>query len=80
MLIISRKLDQTFTIDGNIDVKVLGLVGNAIKLGFSAPMSVAIHRDNAVKKDSRHLNAQIDPAAWDKYQAQKSIDKNKPIS
>ncbi len=44
MLVLSRKLNETIVIDGNIRVTVVGLRGNQVRLGIEAPESVAIFR------------------------------------
>lgn len=53
MLVLSRKEDQTVTIkdevSGNeITVMVVDIGANVIKLGFKAPRSVTIERDDIV--------------------------------
>ena len=44
MLVLSRKLNESIIINGNIRVTVVGLRGNQIRLGIEAPDSVAIFR------------------------------------
>lgn len=44
MLVLSRKLNESIVIDGNIRVIVVGLRGNQVRLGIEAPESVAIFR------------------------------------
>ncbi len=44
MLILTRKLDESIIIDGNIEVKVIGIEEGKIKLGISAPKEIEIHR------------------------------------
>jgi carbon storage regulator len=45
MLVLSRKLGEEIVIGGNIRVKVLAVHGNKVRLGFTAPSDVPIHRD-----------------------------------
>jgi len=45
MLVLSRKLNETIIIDGNIRVTVVGLRGNQVRLGIEAPNSVGIFRE-----------------------------------
>lgn len=45
MLVLSRKLDQSIVIDGNIRVVVVGLRGGQVRLGIEAPGSVHIVRE-----------------------------------
>jgi carbon storage regulator len=44
MLVLSRKLYEQVVIDGNIVVTVVAVRGKTVRLGFSAPQAVAIHR------------------------------------
>jgi carbon storage regulator len=49
MLVLSRKKDESVWIDGSIKVQVLEISGGHVKLGFSAPPSVAIQREEIRK-------------------------------
>jgi carbon storage regulator len=55
MLVLSRKLNQTIVINGNIRITVVGLRGNHVRLGIEAPASVGILRhelcEHAAKTD-----------------------------
>jgi carbon storage regulator len=44
MLVLSRKLNETIVINGNIRVTVVGLRGNQVRLGIEAPDTIAIFR------------------------------------
>ena len=44
MLVLSRKLNESIQIGDNIEVKVLGVEGDQIKLGIDAPRNIDIHR------------------------------------
>ena len=45
MLVLSRKLNETIVIDGNIRITVVGIRGNQVRLGIDAPDSVGILRE-----------------------------------
>jgi len=45
MLVISRRPEEQIRIGQHITVRVLGIVGNSVRLGISAPRSVAVHRE-----------------------------------
>jgi carbon storage regulator len=53
MLILSRKLGETITIDGTIKVEVLGVSGNRVRLGFAAPDDCRIFRAERQPIESR---------------------------
>jgi carbon storage regulator len=44
MLVLSRKIGEEIVIGDNIRVMVVAVRGNQVRLGFSAPGDVAIHR------------------------------------
>jgi carbon storage regulator CsrA len=45
MLVLTRKPGETILIDGSIRVQVVAIRGNHVKLGFAAPESVGIVRE-----------------------------------
>ena len=51
MLVLSRKQDEKIVIDGNIEVTVVGIRGDKIRLGIKAPKEVDIVR--AEMKDTK---------------------------
>lgn len=44
MLALSRKIQETIVIGDNIEITVLGISKDQVKLGISAPKNVSIHR------------------------------------
>ncbi|UCD49471.1 MAG: carbon storage regulator CsrA [Phycisphaerales bacterium] len=44
MLVLSRQIDQTIMIGDEIEVKVVGIRGDKVKLGIKAPAHVSVHR------------------------------------
>lgn len=44
MLVLSRKKGETIVIGDEIEVKVLSIEGEQVKLGIVAPKSVKVHR------------------------------------
>ena len=44
MLVLTRREDESIMIGNDIEVKVLDLKDNQVKLGVVAPRSVAVHR------------------------------------
>jgi carbon storage regulator len=45
MLILTRRLNEKLTIGSQITVTVLGVKGNQVRLGISAPKNIAVHRE-----------------------------------
>jgi len=55
MLILARKIDEGIVIGHNIEVKVIAVEGNQVKLGIIAPEDMTIIRKeivDAVKKEN----------------------------
>ena len=50
MLILSRKLNESIIIDGRIEVKVMRIDGDVIKLGIAAPANVPVHRQEVYEE------------------------------
>lgn len=44
MLVLSRKLNQSIKIGDDIELTVIGIDGDQVKLGIDAPRNVEIHR------------------------------------
>ena len=44
MLVLTRKLGEMTVINNNIEVTVLAVSGGQVRLGFTAPADVPIHR------------------------------------
>jgi carbon storage regulator len=61
MLVITRKLDQSIIINGNIEVLVTGITKDGVRLGIIAPREVEVHRREvfeAIAEANRAASAQ----------------------
>jgi carbon storage regulator len=45
MLILSRKTGEKVIIGDNVELTVLGIKGNQVRIGINAPKEVAVHRE-----------------------------------
>ena len=45
MLILTRRVGEVLRIGEDVSVTVLGVKGNQVRLGISAPKNVAVHRE-----------------------------------
>ena len=50
MLILTRKVGETLMIGDQVEVTVLSMKGNQIRLGVKAPKEVAVHREEIARK------------------------------
>ena len=57
MLVLSRKINESIITSNGLRIKVIAIRGDKIRLGFEAPESIAIHRqevfDRIVKEDPK---------------------------
>ncbi|MEY2371418.1 carbon storage regulator CsrA [Lysinibacillus capsici] len=49
MLVLSRKKDESIMIGDQIEIKILAVDGDQIKLGIIAPKTVKVHRSEVFK-------------------------------
>jgi carbon storage regulator len=63
MLVLTRNPEQSIVIDGNIRVTVLGVKGDKIRLGISAPDSVRVDREEVHTRIVEAGFAEFDPCA-----------------
>jgi carbon storage regulator len=45
MLILSRKTGETLMIGDDVELTILGIKGNQVRVGVSAPKDVPVHRE-----------------------------------
>jgi carbon storage regulator len=45
MLALTRKIEETIIVNGNIKIKVLDIADGKVKLGIEAPKDVSIYRE-----------------------------------
>lgn len=51
MLILTRRIGETLVIgDGEVEVTVLGVKGNQVRIGTKAPKDVSVHRQEIYER------------------------------
>jgi len=61
LLILTRKIGETVAIGDDIQISIVEVKGNQVKLGIQAPKNVQVHRTEVYQKiqDENRLAAQI---------------------
>jgi len=59
MLILSRRLGESVKIGDEVTVIVLGVKGGQVRLGFSAPPNLAVHREEVYERIKAETSGNI---------------------
>ncbi len=60
MLILTRKTGETLRIGDDVTLTILGIKGNTIRIGISAPKDVAVHREEVYLRIKKENEAAAD--------------------
>lgn len=63
MLILTRRVGETLMIGDSVSVTVLGVKGNQVRIGITAPKDVAVHREEIYQRIHGEEGEQRDAAA-----------------
>ena len=64
MLVLSRKRDETIVINDNIQITIVAIKGDKVRVGIEAPIEVSVHRKEvyeAIKRRGEDGNPYIVP-------------------
>ena len=65
MLVLNRKINESLKIGDDIEVKVIAIEGDQVKIGIAAPRDIDIHRQEVYEKITEENEAAMHaPADW----------------
>ena len=53
MLILTRRIGETIIIGENVNISILGINGNQVRIGINAPKDTQVHREEIYHKIQR---------------------------
>jgi len=63
MLILTRRVGETVVIGDDVQVTVLGVKGNQVRLGVTAPRDVSVHRLEIYDRIRKEQEPGVEPGA-----------------
>jgi carbon storage regulator len=78
MLILTRRIGESIIIGDNITITILGVKGNQVRVGVSAPKEVSVHREEIFRRIQQEQTTNIGepPLVIDTGSGEKSEDKD----
>ena len=59
MLILTRRVGESLMIGDEVNVTVLGIRGNQVRIGVDAPKDVAVHREEIYERIQQEKTDQV---------------------
>ena len=78
MLILSRRVGEVIIIDEKIIITTLGIHGNQIRIGISAPRDISIHRQEVFDR-IQQAKAKEEQSSAEKSE-EKDEDEDEPVA
>jgi cytosine/creatinine deaminase len=82
MLVLARQRDETIVIGDDIEVTIVDIRGDKVRLGIRAPKTVSVHRKeiyDAIRRENKSA-AQVNPNELPPSMQRQTMKLNKPLS
>ena len=78
MLVLSRQRDETIMIGDGVEITVVDIRGDKVRLGINAPRSVAVHRKEVYEAIRRENAESTDVQSHDLSIAERKLPRQAP--